>query len=204
MFKSNNQTGLSVSCFVFRHARVSSTYPSKMSVRPSVRPSHFRISNLSASLVALREKLKREDPNYFCVFSESVFSESVFSKSVFSESVFFESVFSESVFLERVFLESVFSGSVFFESVFFESVFSTSLVFHMNEIISSGLPMKSILKYVSRLALLTTWPLWQRFFWNSTMKHLEVTLNSRNPGEAACFLTHYVESFVHLDVLYMM
>ena len=34
---------------------------------PSVGPSHFRISNLSASLVVLREKLKREDPNYFSI-----------------------------------------------------------------------------------------------------------------------------------------
>ena len=34
---------------------------------PSVRWSHFRISNLSAFLVALREKLKREDPNYFSI-----------------------------------------------------------------------------------------------------------------------------------------
>ena len=58
---------------IFRHARVSSTYPCQ-----SVRWSHFRISNLSASLVALGEKLKREDPNYFCVFSESVFSKGVF------------------------------------------------------------------------------------------------------------------------------
>ena len=64
-----------------------------MSVRPSVGRSHFRISNLSASLVTLREKLKIEDPKYFCVFSESVYSESVFSESVFFESVFFESVF---------------------------------------------------------------------------------------------------------------
>ena len=39
-----------------------------LSVGPSVRPSHFRISILSASLVALREKLKREDPNYFFQF----------------------------------------------------------------------------------------------------------------------------------------
>ena len=31
----------------------------------SVRKSYFRISILSVSLVALREKLKREDPNYF-------------------------------------------------------------------------------------------------------------------------------------------
>ena len=66
----------STGCF-FRHARVFSTYPCP-SVRWSVRPSHFWISNLSASLVALREKLKREDPNYFCVFSESVFSKSFF------------------------------------------------------------------------------------------------------------------------------
>ena len=96
---------------LFRHARVSSTYPSKMSVRPLVRwsvillnfnsisvsgcstwkveksnpqlfldaqaslaPTHvcpsvgksyFWISILSVFLVALREKLKREDPNYF-------------------------------------------------------------------------------------------------------------------------------------------
>ena len=66
-----------VTMILFRHARVSSTYPC-LSVRWSVRPSHFRITNLSASLVALREKLKREDPNYFCVFTESVFSKSVF------------------------------------------------------------------------------------------------------------------------------
>ena len=80
----------------------------------SVGWSHFRISSLPEFPVALREKLKREDPNYFCVFSESVFSE-----SVFFESVFFESVFFESVFFESVFYESVFSESVFFESVFF-------------------------------------------------------------------------------------
>ena len=57
---------------IFRHARVSCTSPCQSVcplVRPSVRWSHFRISTLSASLVALREKLKREDPNYFCVFS---------------------------------------------------------------------------------------------------------------------------------------
>ena len=48
---------------IFRHARVSSTYPSKMSVRKS----YFRISILSVSLVALREKLKIEDPNYFSI-----------------------------------------------------------------------------------------------------------------------------------------
>ena len=74
-----------------------------MSVSPSVGPSHFHISNLSASLVALGEKLKREDPNYFCVFPESIFSKSVFSESVFFESVFFESVFFESVFSENFF-----------------------------------------------------------------------------------------------------
>ena len=107
---------------IFRHARVSSTYPCQ-SVGPLVRPSHFRISNLSASLVALREKLKREDPNYFCVFSESVFFESVFFESVFFVSVFFKSVFSESVFSKSVFFESVFSESVFSESVFSESCF---------------------------------------------------------------------------------
>ena len=44
-----------------------------LSVRPSVGPSHFRISNLSASLVALREKLKREDPNYFSILGLGVF-----------------------------------------------------------------------------------------------------------------------------------
>ena len=33
----------------------------------SVGKSYFRISILSASLVALREKLKREDPNYFSI-----------------------------------------------------------------------------------------------------------------------------------------
>ena len=51
---------------VFRCASISSTYPC-LSVRPLVGWSHFRISNLSASLVALREKLKREDPNYFSI-----------------------------------------------------------------------------------------------------------------------------------------
>ena len=44
----------------FRHARVSSTSPC-MSVRPSVRHS----CEFPVSLIALREKLKREDPNYF-------------------------------------------------------------------------------------------------------------------------------------------
>lgn len=33
----------------------------------SVGPSHFRISILSASLVALREKLKKADPNFFSI-----------------------------------------------------------------------------------------------------------------------------------------
>ena len=59
---------------IFRHARVSSTYPCQSvrpSVRPSVRWSHFRISNLSASLVALREKLKKADPNYFSILGLS-------------------------------------------------------------------------------------------------------------------------------------
>ena len=118
---------------IFRHADVSSTYPC-MSVRWLVGRWYFRIFSLSASLVSLREKLKREDPNYFCVFSECVFSKSVFSKSVFFESVFFESVFfesvfSESVFFESVFSKSVFSESVFSESVFFESVFSKNVFF---------------------------------------------------------------------------
>ena len=36
-------------------------------VRPSVGPWHFRNSNLSESLVALREKLKREDLKYFSI-----------------------------------------------------------------------------------------------------------------------------------------
>ena len=39
----------------------------------SVRWSHFQISNLSASLVALREKLMREDPNYFVNFGSGCF-----------------------------------------------------------------------------------------------------------------------------------
>ena len=47
-----------------------------LSVGPLVILSNFQSVS---SLVALREKLKREDLNYFCVFSESVFSESVFS-----------------------------------------------------------------------------------------------------------------------------
>ena len=49
---------------IFRHARVSSTYPC-LSVRWLVGWSHFWISNLPASLVALCEKLKREDHNFF-------------------------------------------------------------------------------------------------------------------------------------------
>ena len=36
-------------------------------VSPSVGKSYFRISILLASLVALCEKLKREDPNYFSI-----------------------------------------------------------------------------------------------------------------------------------------
>ena len=47
----------------FRCASISSTYPCQ-----SVRWSHFRISNLSASLDALCEKLKREDPIYFSIW----------------------------------------------------------------------------------------------------------------------------------------
>ena len=70
--------------FIFRHARVSSTYPCQ---------SVGHTFGFPASLVALREKLKRENPNYFCVFSESAFSESVFSKGIFSKSVFSKSVF---------------------------------------------------------------------------------------------------------------
>ena len=50
------------SALFFRHARVSSTYPCL-----SVGKSYFRISILSVFLVALREKLKREDPNYFSI-----------------------------------------------------------------------------------------------------------------------------------------
>ena len=66
-------------------------------------PSVGHTFGFPASLVALREKLKREAPNYFCVLSESVFSKSVFFESVFCESVFFESVFFESVFSENFF-----------------------------------------------------------------------------------------------------
>ena len=58
----------SLSPTFFRHARVSSTYPC-MSVRPSVGRWYFRLSNRSASLVALREKLKREDPIIFSLFN---------------------------------------------------------------------------------------------------------------------------------------
>ena len=47
---------------IFRCASISSTYPCM-----SVGKSYFWISILSASLVALREKLKREDPNYFSI-----------------------------------------------------------------------------------------------------------------------------------------
>ena len=43
-------------------------------VSPSVGWSHFRISILSASLVALREKLKKADPNYFSILGLSMIS----------------------------------------------------------------------------------------------------------------------------------
>ena len=36
-------------------------------VRPSVGRSHFRVSILSPSLVALCEKMKKADPNYFYI-----------------------------------------------------------------------------------------------------------------------------------------
>ena len=62
LFKHTHSFGTDI----FRCASISSTYPC-MSVRPSVRKSYFRISILSVSLVALREKLKREDPNYFSI-----------------------------------------------------------------------------------------------------------------------------------------
>ena len=41
-----------------------------MSVRPSV--TLFLISILSVSLVALREKLKRDDPNYFSILGMGI------------------------------------------------------------------------------------------------------------------------------------
>ena len=56
-----------------------------LSVRPSVRRSHFRISNLSASLVAFREKLKREDPNYFF----NIVSGCFWPKNFFDSKTFF-------------------------------------------------------------------------------------------------------------------
>ena len=46
---------------IFRCASISCTYPCQSSVRWW----YFWISGLSASLVALREKLKKADPNYF-------------------------------------------------------------------------------------------------------------------------------------------
>ena len=105
---------------IFRHARVSSTYPC-MSVRPLVTLSD--LSNRSASLVALREKLKREDPNYFCVFYESVFSESVFSECVFSESVPFKGVFSERVFPKVYFPKVYFQKCIFQKCIFRNGIF---------------------------------------------------------------------------------
>ena len=54
------QYGTSNYMSIFRCASISSTYPCQ-----SVGESYFRISILSVFLVALREKLKREDPNYF-------------------------------------------------------------------------------------------------------------------------------------------
>ena len=40
----------------------------------SVGRSHFRISNLSASLVALRKKLKTENPNYLSILGLGMIS----------------------------------------------------------------------------------------------------------------------------------
>ena len=51
---------------IFRHASVSSTYLCQ-SVRPSVGWWYFWISILSGSLIALREKLRKADPNYFSI-----------------------------------------------------------------------------------------------------------------------------------------
>ena len=105
---------------IFRHARFSSTYPCKMSVRPLVILLDFQTFGHPISVSGRpRWKFEERGPQLFCVFSESVVSESVFSKSVFSEIVFFESVFSESVFFESVFSKSVCSKRVFSESLFF-------------------------------------------------------------------------------------
>ena len=78
-----------IAIFLDTHVSLAPTHVSLSvgwSVGPLVTLSDFQ------RLVAPLEKLKREDPNYFCVFSESVFSKSVFSESVFFESVFFLSV----------------------------------------------------------------------------------------------------------------
>ena len=52
--------------FVFKYASISSTYPCH-SVRKFEAPSHFKISIPPASVVALREKLKKSDPNYLSI-----------------------------------------------------------------------------------------------------------------------------------------
>ena len=67
---------------VFRCASISSIYTC-LSVSPSVGPWYFRISNLSASLVALHEKLKREDPNYFSILGLGVFCLKKWPKKLF-------------------------------------------------------------------------------------------------------------------------
>ena len=59
--------------FLDAQASLAPTHVRCPSVRRSVRPSHFRISNLSASLLALRERLKREDPNIFFSFGSGCF-----------------------------------------------------------------------------------------------------------------------------------
>ena len=68
--------------YLFRCASISSTYPSK-SVCPLVRWSYFRISILSASLIAQREKLKRDDPNYFSILGLGVFDPIFFTQKTF-------------------------------------------------------------------------------------------------------------------------
>ena len=56
-------------CYEFLDAQASLV---PINVLPSVRTSHFQISILSASLVALRGKLKKVDPNDFSILSLGV------------------------------------------------------------------------------------------------------------------------------------
>ena len=90
-----HQTCSPIYLFLDTHVSLAPTHVC-LSVGPLVRRSHFRISNLSASLVALREKLKRDDPNYFFQFWVWVFLTQFFlTQKLFWHQKFFWQKFSE-------------------------------------------------------------------------------------------------------------